>query len=100
MESILVDTAQLESKAGEVDGLAGEYLTLYKDLMQLVTEFTSSDYKGEEADAFRTQVEGFSDDFDKMRDLMLEYSDFLKGAARKYDEAKSNNIGIIKSLQN
>lgn len=100
MNSITVTTQSLNTKAGEVDEKAAEYLSHYESLLNDVTTLTTSDWQGEDATAFRNQVEGFREDFQKMRELMEEYANFLREAATKYDNAQSNMINTIKGLQN
>lgn len=100
MNSITVTTQSLTTKAGEVDNLAAEYMSHYEALLNDVNTLTTSDWQGEDATAFRNQVEGFREDFQKMRSLMGDYADFLREAAGKYDSMQSNMINTIKGLQN
>lgn len=100
MESILVTTESLIAKAGEVETKADEYLSNYTQLLADVATLTSTDYKGPEGDAFLSQIEGFRDDFEKMKKLMNEYADFLRKASKNYEDTSNNNIQAIKSLQN
>ena len=100
MNSITVTTRNLTARAGEVDELATEYMSHYEALLSDINTLTTSDWQGEDATAFRNQVEGFRQDFQKMRDLMGEYADFLREAANKYDSMQSNMINTIKGLPN
>ncbi len=100
MNSITVNTQTLTNKASEVDEMAADYMSHYEALLNDVNTLTTSDWQGEDATAFRNQVEGFRDDFQKMRDLMGEYADFLREAANKYDSMQDNLINTIKGLQN
>lgn len=100
MNSITVTTQSLRNKANEVDAKAAEYLSHYESLLDDVNTLTTSDWQGEDATAFRNQVEGFREDFQKMRELMEDYAVFLREAASKYDDVQENMINTIKGLQN
>ncbi len=100
MNSITVNTQTLNLKAGEVDAKAADYMSHYEALLNDVENLTTSDWQGEDATAFRNQVEGFREDFQKMKSLMSDYADFLREAASKYDSVQGNMINTIKGLQN
>lgn len=100
MESIKVTTEELRNAASTVDNLAIEYDKEYAALFQDVETLTSTDYTGDDATAFRNQVEGFRDDFNKMKQLMMEYADYLRQAAATYEDTQSNVKTTIASLQN
>lgn len=100
MESIKVTTEDLRNAASNVDNLAMEYDKEYIALLQDVETLTSTDYTGDDATAFRNQVEGFREDFNKMKQLMNEYADYLRQAASTYEDTQSNVKTTIASLQN
>ena len=100
MESIKVTTEDLRNAAATVDNLAIEYDKEYAALFQDVETLTSTDYTGDDASAFRSQVEGFRDDFNKMKQLMNEYADYLRQAASSYEDTQTNVKNTIASLQN
>lgn len=100
MESIQVTTENLRTKADEVSTKATEYLRHYESFLNSVTTLTSTDWKGDDATAFKNQVEGFREDFVRMKNLMDDYAAFLRSAAANYEETQGNVIGTIKSLQN
>lgn len=100
MESIKVTTEDLRNAASTVDNLAIEYDKEYAALFQDVETLTSTDYTGDDATAFRNQVEGFRDDFNKMKQLMNEYADYLRQAAATYEDTQANVKNTIASLQN
>ena len=89
MESIKVTTEDLRNAAATVDNLAIEYDKEYAALFQDVETLTSTDYTGDDASAFRSQVEGFRDDFNKMKQLMNEYADYLRQAASSYEDTQN-----------
>lgn len=100
MESIKVTTDNLRNAASIVDNLAIEYNQEYAALFQDVATLTSTDYTGDDATAFRNQVEGFREDFNKMKQLMNEYADYLRQAASTYEDTQANVKNTIASLQN
>lgn len=100
MESVQVTTENLTKKSNEINGMATEYYNLYEALFNDVSQLTSTDWKGDEANAFKEQIEGFRQDFTNMKQKMEEYANFLRTAATNYEETQANSIGTIKSLQN
>ena len=100
MNSITVNTQTHINKASEVDEMAANYMSHYEALLNDVDTLTTSDWQGEDATAFRNQVEGFREDFQKMNKLMGEYADFLREAANKYNTMQENLISSIKGMQN
>lgn len=99
MESIKVTPENLRAQATKVDQEAQKYYTEYRGLLTDVGTLTSSDYKGEDANAFRQKVEGFEPDFNKMKELMNEYASFLRQAADNYQNTQENVKNTIKSLR-
>ncbi len=99
MGKIRVTSEQLRTTAKEVEGMANEYKTLYTELLQMISDFTSTDFKGKEADEFRNKAYDFEDDFVKMKDLMDEYARHLRMAADNIDQTRDNISGEAASLQ-
>ena len=99
MESIQVDTLEVRRIAGEVDGVATNYENTYNNLLNNVSVFTTSDWTGDDADAFRNKVEGFRDDLIKMKALMNEYASALREFATNYEETqeriKQQSQGLV-----
>lgn len=80
---IIVETTQLDAAAQKVDDLADKYLAEYTALYNAVTEMQSA-WSGVDNTAYTNQIGGFKDDFQRMENLMREYSSFLKETANKY----------------
>ena len=99
-ESIQVKTEDLYDAAKKIDDEADIYKTTYTKLLQKVEDFTTSDFKGDDADAFRNQVNRFNDDFVKMKDLMNEYAAALRDFAKNYEETQRNVKNHAQGLQN
>ena len=100
MESIQVTTEELYSAAKTIDEKADFYKTTYENLLRKVESFTTSDFQGEDANAFRDQVNGFNDDFVKMKDLMNEYAAALRDFAKNYDDTREKVKNQAQGLQN
>lgn len=100
MESIQVTTENLTSEAERIENLATDYYNQYEALFQDVDTLTSTDWVGDEASAFKNQIEGFREDFSRMKQKMDEYANFLRTAAKNYEETQQHSIDTIKSLQN
>lgn len=88
MESIKVDTVEVRRIASEVDGVASDYESTYNNLLNNVSTFTTTDWTGDDADAFRNKVEGFRDDLNKMKVLMNDYASALRDFAKNYEETQ------------
>lgn len=99
MESILVTPENLRAQAGKVDNKAQEYYSAYQALLSEVETLTSTDWTGEDAQAFLAKVRDFEPDFNKMRELMEQYATFLRQAAQNYVDTQSNIKNTIQSLQ-
>lgn len=99
MESILVTPENLRKKAGDVEDKASDYYKHYNSLLQDVRDMTEKDWTGEDATEFRNKVEGFEPDFTKMKELMEEYAQFLRDAAKKYEDTQTNVKGNLKGLR-
>jgi WXG100 family type VII secretion target len=100
MTSIQVTPDNLRTQAAKVDQLATEYNDQYTTLLNEVDGFTSTDWKGSDATAFRDQVQGFKDDFVKMKELMNDYARFMRDSAQLYEDTQKDIINQAKGLQN
>ena len=99
MQSITVTPETLEAQASKVDGKAADYYNDYIKLLNEVRDMTATDWKGEDANAFKAKVEGFEPDFSKMKKLMDEYADYLRQAARNYRDTQANVQSSISALR-
>ncbi|MDR6999326.1 WXG100 family type VII secretion target [Neobacillus niacini] len=97
--SIMVDPAKLEDAANKIDQQSAEYERLYKSLFQEVDGMQAA-WQGQDNVAYTTQIKGFTDDFQKMTQLMRQYSDFLKVSAKTYRNTQSDIVSAAKRLQN
>lgn len=99
MESIKVTPENLRAQAAKVDQEAQNYYGEYRGLLTDVETLTSTDYTGEDANAFREKVHNFEPDFNKMKTLMNEYANFLRQAADNYQRTQENVKNAINGLR-
>lgn len=100
MDKIRVTPDELRRGARAVDNEASQYHSLYTNLLADVQTMTATDWTGEDATAFYNQVEGFRSDFDKMKELMSDYADFLRIAADNYQNTQEEVKRQAQSLAN
>ncbi|THF73923.1 WXG100 family type VII secretion target [Cohnella fermenti] len=96
---IVVDPAKLESAAQQIDAQAADYEQQFKQLFMEVDGMGAA-WKGVDNVAYTTQIKGFEDDFRKMKELMIQYSDFLKTSATTYRNTQSDLVSQAKKLVN
>lgn len=94
---IIVDTAQLETTAKNVEELANSYNSEYGILYSHVSEMQNS-WSGADNQAYTNQIEGFKDDFKRMEDIMRDYVAFLRETVRQYRETQSEIKADVKKL--
>jgi len=99
MKSIYVLPSHLEGVAKSVDSNNQEYQRLFKKLYSDVDNI-SAVWQGEDNLAFVNQIKGFLDDFNRMSQIMNQYSDFLRNSARSYRDCQSQLVQQVKSLTN
>ncbi len=97
--TIQVTPEQLESAAGIIESLAGDYKTQY-DKLYSETNAMASTWNGKDNTAFVGQIAGFKDDFEKMHKLMLNYADFLRKSAKAYRDTQNTVVTEAKKLVN
>ncbi|CAM3834698.1 WXG100 family type VII secretion target [Mesobacillus thioparans] len=97
--SITVEPARLETTANKIDQQAADYERNYKALFSEV-EAMAAAWQGADNQAYTAQIKGFMDDFQKMTQLMRQYSEFLKMSAKTYRDTQSEVINQAKRLSN
>lgn len=85
---IVVTPQELTSAAGAIENLSGEYAQTYTALFSDVSALQAA-WQGKDNQAFTTQIEGFKNDFEKMKALMDEYATFLRNAATNYTNTQN-----------
>ncbi|MCM3567293.1 WXG100 family type VII secretion target [Neobacillus mesonae] len=97
--SIMVDPARLEEASAKIDAQSAEYEKLYKALFNEVDGMQAA-WQGQDNVAYTTQIKGFMDDFQKMSQLMRQYSEFLKMSAKTYRNTQNDIVSAAKRLTN
>lgn len=97
--TIQVTPEQLETAAGRIDSLAGDYKTQYDQLYSEANAMAST-WNGKDNVAFVDQISGFKDDFEKMHTLMLNYADFLRKSAKAYRDTQDTVTTQARKLTN
>lgn len=82
-EVIKVKPEELQNAAKKINELANGYQTQYKNLHAKINDM-GKQWSDEGNRAFVTQVNEFSGAFDRMFELMAEYSTFLNKSAEAY----------------
>lgn len=96
---IEVTPEQLDAAAGKIDNLSADYEKQYTALYS-ATDAMASTWNGKDNQAFISQINGFQDDFKKMKTLMDQYSDFLKKTAKAYRDTQDAVVADAKKLTN
>jgi len=98
-QTIYVEPAKLEATATKVESFAAEYQKKYTALMSEV-EAMGKNWEGADNIAYVTQVKGFTDDFERMKQLMTAYVEFLRASAKAYRSTQDNITSGAKGLRN
>lgn len=97
--TIQVTPEQLETTAGKIESLAADYKTQY-DQLYSETNAMASTWQGTDNVAYINQIAAFKEDFEKMRNLILNYADFLKKSAKAYRETQETVTSEARKLIN
>ncbi len=85
---------QTTARAIRVD--AGEYRRTGRSLFSTVS--SSCGWEGQDAEAFRNQLQGFQEDVEKMASLMEAYAAFLEQAAAAYRSLQEAAVQQARNL--
>ena len=88
MTKIVVDPQQLQSAAQKVDGYRQTYSGNVQKLYGSIDAMTSA-WQGEDNLAYTTQIKQFQKEFQKMDQMLQQYSDFLRNAANQYSQTQT-----------
>ena len=97
--SITVQPKELETTAGNIETMAADYESLYTRLFTEVDNMSAA-WQGADNLAFTNQIKGFTDNFQDMKKLMDQYSEFLKSAAQMYRQTQDDRVAQAKNLTN
>lgn len=96
---IVVDPAQLDSTAAQIENQAADYEQIFNQLFSEVGALGSA-WQGKDNQAYVQQIEGFRDDLQQMAQLMRDYAEFLKTSAKTYRDTQESVASGAKSLAN
>ena len=89
MADTIVTTDKMRSLAHKLEQLAKDYSSIYNSqLYGTVKEDVKKAWIGADADAVVNQLEGFHNDFDTIVKVVNQYAEYLRKAARTYDDAQ------------
>jgi WXG100 family type VII secretion target len=92
-----VEPQRLAKSAEVVNNKVTEYnkevVNIYSAIENLTVE-----WKGQTSDAFKQQIEGYRNDFNKLAEILTGYSNMLVTAANKYNSTDSKLAGDAKRL--
>lgn len=97
--SITVDPAKLEAASTKIDQQAADYERLYRQLFSEVDAMGAA-WQGVDNVAFVTQIKGFTDDFQRMTNLMRQYAEYLRMSAKTYRETQTEIANQARRLTN
>ena len=99
MAKIMVDPTKLELVASKIEEQAADYSKLYQQLFTEV-EAMGKAWQGTDNIAYTTQIEGFREDLNKIKQVLDEYSSFLRQSAKVYKSTQDEVISKAKTLTN
>ena len=99
MAKIMVDPTKLELVASKIEEQAADYSKLYQQLFTEV-EAMGKAWQGADNIAYTTQIEGFREDLNKIKQVLDEYSSFLRQSAKVYKSTQDEVISKAKTLTN
>ena len=97
--SITVDPQKLEAASKQISTQAAEYESIFRNLFTEVDNMSAA-WQGADNLAFTNQIKGFTDNFQDMKKLMDQYSEFLKYAAQMYRQTQDDRVAQAKNLTN
>lgn len=96
---ISFDVNRMRMQANLIKEHATKYESHYSALMHQVDELSQS-WKGSDNLAFSKQIKGFNEDFVKMKQVLLEYANYLQTCANAYQELVNDRVAKANQLSN
>lgn len=97
MLRLYVDMDEMQHQINRMNELCDVYHFLYGTLFSKVDE-SALYWKGKDQQAFLSRIHNFEGDFDKMHELLLQYTDFLEKSLQAYrmcqDEAEASSLRL------
>lgn len=97
--TIKVTPQELQTASSQITSLANSYEKEYKALFDRIHNMKGK-WDGQDNQNYTDQVEGFRDDFEKMKSLMDQYSEYLKNTAQAYTDTQNEIAQTAKGLTN
>lgn len=85
-----VETEKLTSSAGKIEDETGRYNGEWNKLYSEVQSLRSANWTGEASETFNQRLEGYRNDFQQMEEALKAYAEFLKTAAKSYEQTENN----------
>lgn len=83
--------------ASQISSLGDDFFREYTQLYNMIDTDLVACWKGEDADAFKTKVEGEKHFFESMRDVINEYATFLRNTANAHDARMGDSKEQVQS---
>lgn len=100
MGKIRVDSfADMKKAANNLIELSGTYAEISKSLLQVASTMGAA-WDGADNQAYVQQINGLSDDLQKMSDKLNLGGETLKQITTNYEERQSDNIAQVQKLAN
>ncbi len=98
-DKILVTPEQLKQKSKDIQRLAQNYQTEYEKVYTAVDKMKADgNFDGADYEEFRNKVVEFKKDFQKMKQLMDDYANFLSTTANQYEQTQNDAVKSARSL--
>lgn len=87
----IITSDSMRSLAGTLENLANDYTGIFTSRLYgtVVTDVKKA-WIGEDADAVVNQLEGFRNDFENLVKVVNQYADYLRKAAKTYDDTQES----------
>lgn len=99
MARIMTDPEQIKSASMVLKTASEEYLSIAKNLMNAATTMGSA-YDSDDNRAFVNQIQGCTEDLNKMAQKLAQQAEILAKQANMYIATTEANIQAVKTLQN
>ena len=96
---IVVDPSQLNSVAGTVSNLAGDFNSKLSQLKNDVQAMAASGWQGSDSQEYLRAIETFYPQMQALQQVMQQYSDFLKQASAAYAQAQDSTAQAAAKLR-
>lgn len=83
--------------ASQISSLGDDFFREYTQLYNMIENDLAACWKGEDAETFKTKVEGEKHFFESMRDVINEYATFLRNTANAHDARMEDSKGQVQS---